>query len=165
MRISEAGLCIIKEFEGFKAKAYIPVPGDVPTIGYGFTEGVKMGDTMTREEADRIMVEKVLPDREDFVEKHALAPNQNQFDAMVSLCYNIGAGNFKKSQVLALHNQGNFAAAGKAFLNWTKSGGKVIPGLVRRRNEEMVLYLAPVYVVTKNTITDAVATGIDPTKE
>ena len=66
---------------------------------------------------------------------------QNQFDAMVSLCYNIGAGNFRKSTVLREHRSANYSQAAKAFLMWNKAGGKVLNGLVARREAEKALYL------------------------
>lgn len=134
----------LQRLEGFSEVAYIPVPGDVPTIGYGFTHGVKMGDTITREEADhRFVIELVK--YEMAVERACTnPPNQNQFDAMVLLCFNIGITGFCKSTVLRCHNAGDHQAAARAFGLWNKSGGKVYAGLTRRRAEEAALYLTPV---------------------
>lgn len=144
MKLSTNGLNLLKDFEGFRDKAYIPVPGDVPTIGFGFTEGVSMGDTMTLEEGLARLRLEVVPYERAVEQACELSPNQNQFDAMVLLCYNIGVGGFKRSSVLRAHNAGDPQAASRAFGLWNKSGGKVYAGLTRRRAAEAALYLTPV---------------------
>ena len=144
MKLSIHGKTILKRLEGFSAVAYIPVPGDVPTLGYGFTEGVTMGDTITREEADRRLSAILVPYEIVVEDACTNTPNQNEFDAMVLLCFNIGIGGFKKSTVLRCHNAGDHQAAARAFALWNKSGGKVYTGLTRRRAEEAALYLTPV---------------------
>lgn len=133
----------LKRLEGFRDRAYIPVPGDVPTIGYGFTDGVRLGDVMTRDEADSRLVRELRPYEQAVALACALAPNQNQFDAMVLLCFNIGVAGFQRSTVLKAHNRGDHQAAARAFGLWNKSGGRVYPGLTRRRAEESALYLTP----------------------
>lgn len=143
MRLSDDGRARLKRLEGFRAKAYIPVPGDVPTIGYGFTEGVSLGDVMTHAQADaRLIVELQMYERA-VSRALTIPPNQNQFDACVLLCFNIGMTGFAKSTVCKAHNRGDFEAAGRAFALWNKSGGKVYKGLVSRRAEESALYLTP----------------------
>ena len=144
MRLSNPSRERLKRLEGFRAKAYIPVPGDRVTIGYGFTDGVKMGDTMTREEADARLIEELRPYELAVWQACTNEPNQNQFDAMTSLCYNIGTAGFKRSTVLKAHNRGDHQAAARAFGLWVKAGGKEWPGLVRRRAAEASLYLTPV---------------------
>lgn len=148
MRLSDAGLALLKEFEGCRLNAYDDGVG-VWTIGYGSTLGVKPGDTITREEAERLLREVDLPKFEKEVFRDTAdpalgpgrTPTQNQFDAMVCLCYNIGQGNFRQSTVLRRFLQGDFNSAGEAFLMWNKAGGKVLPGLVRRREAERDLFL------------------------
>jgi lysozyme len=144
MKLSTHGKTILQRLEGFSAVAYIPVPGDVPTLGYGFTEGVQMGDTITREEADRRLLPILAPYESAVTELCTRQPNQNEFDAMVLLCFNIGVNGFKKSTVLRCHNAGDHQAAARAFALWNKSGGRVYTGLTRRRAEEAALYLMPV---------------------
>ena len=144
MRISQRALNKLKELEAFEPNAYIPVPGDVPTIGYGFTKGVEMGDTMTRAKADARLVEEVAPYSDAVQKACTVRPNQNEFDAMVLLCYNIGISGFKGSTVLKCHNRGDKQAAARAFGLWNKSGGKVYRGLTNRRAYEASLYLEPV---------------------
>lgn len=162
MKLSQQGLTLLKEFEGFRAKAYIPVPGDVPTIGYGFTHGVKMGDVMTPAEADARLIEELRPYEMAVWQACTNEPNQNQFDAMVLICYNIGTAGFKRSTVLKAHNRGDYQAAARAFGLWNKSGGKVYAGLTRRRAEESALYLTPVPDDVRAPIAPAMPQRIDP---
>ena len=144
MRLSNPSRERLKRLEGFRAKAYIPVPGDKITIGYGFTHGVKMGDVMTRDEADARLIEELRPYETVVWQGCTNEPNQNEFDAMTSLCYNIGPGGFKRSTVLKAHNRGDHQAAARAFGLWVNAGGKQWPGLVRRRAAEAALYLEPI---------------------
>ena len=143
MRLSLPSRERLKRLEGFRANAYIPVPGDRTTIGYGFTDGVKLGDTMTREEADARLVEELRPYEMAVWQGCTREPNQNEFDAMVLLCFNIGPAGFRRSTVLRAHNRGDHQAAARAFGLWNKSGGKVYAGLTKRRSEESALYLTP----------------------
>ena len=143
MRLSLPSRERLKRLEGFRANAYIPVPGDRTTIGYGFTDGVKLGDTMTREEADARLVEELRPYEMAVWQGCTREPNQNEFDAMVLLCFNIGPAGFRRSTVLKAHNRGDCQAAARAFGLWNKSGGKVYAGLTKRRAEESALYLTP----------------------
>ena len=143
MRLSLQSRERLKRLEGFRANAYIPVPGDRVTIGYGFTDGVKIGDRMTREEADARLVEELRPYEMAVWQGCTREPNQNEFDAMVLLCFNIGPAGFRRSTVLKAHNRGDCQAAARAFGLWNKSGGKVYAGLTKRRAEESALYLTP----------------------
>ncbi|MGL4230893.1 MAG: lysozyme [Casimicrobium sp.] len=142
MKISDAGLDLIKEFEGLRLEAYL-CPASVWTIGYGTTRGVKEGMKITREEAERFL-------RAD-VEKYEQAVNelmqqgftsQTQFDAFVSLAYNIGRQAFATSTALKRHRNGDFAGAADAITWFNRGGGRVLPGLVRRREAEKKLYLS-----------------------
>lgn len=144
MKTSARGIALLKQFEGFRERAYKDVAG-VWTIGYGFTEGVREGDVLPREEADARLVSELA--KYEHAVRLATAtqePNQNQFDAMVCLAWNIGINGFKKSTVVKAHNRQDFAAAARAFSLWNKVGGKVVNGLVRRRAAEAALYLEPI---------------------
>jgi lysozyme len=145
MQTNAEGLSLIKIFEGLRLKAYKD-PVGILTIGYGHTYAagapeVKLGMVITREEAeamlrrDLVMYEKAVAD----AVKVALTSNQNS--ACVSLCYNIGPGNFKKSSVLRFINQGRFDDAADAFLLWNRAGGKILSGLVKRRAAEAALFI------------------------
>lgn len=144
MKTSQAGIQLLISFEGFRGQAYIPVPGDRPTIGFGFTEGVKMGDTMTLYDAKERLKKELVKYEQGVLEALTLPPTQPEFDALVSLCFNIGIAGFKRSSVVKAHNRGDKQAAARAFSLWNKSGGKVYAGLTRRRAAEAALYLTPV---------------------
>lgn len=140
MKTSPEGIALIKRFEGCRLEAYL-CPANVWTIGYGHTGAdVVKGLKITQETAD-ILLRRDLFKFEAAVERAAGPAYQNQFDAMVSLCYNIGPTAFAKSSVARLHKNGQYASAAQAFLLWNKGGGKVLPGLVKRRNAERNLYL------------------------
>lgn len=139
MNISNAGIDLIKRFEGLRLKAYL-CPAGVWTIGYGTTKGVKAGQRITEAQAEELLradVEKF----ELAVIRTVKAPlTQNQLDALVSLAYNIGNKAFGNSTLLRLLNAGDYAGAAKQFDRWTRGGGKVLPGLVKRRAAERALF-------------------------
>lgn len=140
MRTSQRGLSLIKSFEGLRLLAYRDAIG-VWTIGYGATRGVKPGMSVTKEQAERMLlndVQRFEPEVERLV-KVPLAGNQ--WDALVSFTYNLGAANLESSTLLRLLNRGDYAGAAEQFPRWNKAGGKVLPGLVRRREAERALFL------------------------
>ena len=140
--ISQKGIDLIKEFEGCKLTAYWDKWGKVWTIGYGWTNGVKKGDVWTQAKAEWMLKEGVVPYARAVSEAVGDSEtSQNQFDAMTSLCYNIGPPNFRKSSVLRYHKLGDRTKAAQSFLMWNKSGGKVLNGLTRRRRAEANLYV------------------------
>lgn len=142
MKTSSRGISLIKQFEGFRSAAYQDVAG-VWTIGYGFTHGVQAGDQMTRAQADQRLAEE-LRAYEAAVRAAAGACNQNQFDALVCFAWNVGVAGMRGSSVIKAHRRGDFDAAARAFGLWNKAGGKIWPGLTRRRAAEAALYLEPV---------------------
>lgn len=139
-RVSKTGVDLIKSFEGLRLNAYDDGTG-VLTIGYGSTNGVQWGDAITEDEADRLLKEDL--DRfERCVETAVEAPlTQNQFDALVSLAFNIGCGAFRRSTLLRRLNRGGYLAAANQFPRWSRAGGRVLQGLVRRRAAERALFL------------------------
>jgi lysozyme len=138
-QIGPRGLALVKEFEGLRLKAYL-CPARVLTIGYGSTgPHVTPGLVITEAQADALL-QKDLDRFEDAVAKAAPNATQNQFDAMVALAFNIGIGAFLKSTVLRKHLDGNHRAAAEAFGMWVNAGGRVLPGLQRRRAREADLY-------------------------
>lgn len=138
---SDAGIALIKRFEGLRLSAYRD-SGDVPTIGYGHIEGVRMGTTITEEKAEQLL-RGDIGRAEDAVHAAVTVPlSQHQFDALVSLTYNIGAGALRKSTLLRLLNEGDYAGAAKQFERWKYDDGKVLQGLVRRRADEKDLFLS-----------------------
>lgn len=143
MKTSNRGLSLIVQFEGFRGEAYRDVVG-VVTIGFGFTKGVKMGDKMTLTEARDKLKHEIVEYEQGVLSACTRPPNQNQFDAFVCFAFNVGLAGFRKSSVLKAHNRGDHQAAARAFGLWNKAGGKVWPGLTRRRAAEAALYLEPV---------------------
>lgn len=139
MHTSQKGLDLIKSFEGLRLSAY-RCPADIPTIGYGTTSGVKMGDTITKERAEELLREDVKRFEAQVFRLVKVPLSQGQFDALVSFVYNLGAGNLSNSTLLRLLNAGDYAGAAAQFDRWTKAGGKVLPGLVRRRAAERALF-------------------------
>ena len=137
----------MKRYEGFASKPYL-CPAGVWTIGYGSTY-LEDGTPVTKDTPpiDYARGTKLLAIRLEAYEKaidtavHTQL-NQNQYDALVSLCYNIGQGNFSRSTLVKYINSGNSTKAAGEFLNWNKVKGKPITGLTRRREEEMKLFLS-----------------------
>lgn len=140
MKPSEAGLALIRQFEGLRLSAY-KCPAGVPTIGYGTTNGVKMGQTITREEADRLLQDDAQRFADHVAALVKVKLNQNQIDALVSFVYNVGPSAFAGSTMLRLINQGLYADAARQFQRWNKAGGEVMPGLTRRRAAERDLFM------------------------
>ena len=144
MKVSSKGLELIKEFEGFSSVAYL-CSAKKATIGYGNTfweDGtpVKIGDQISKERAETLL-KHVVDNFSVAVEVDIkIEVTQNQFDALVSLAYNIGLGAFKNSTLLRQLNRGNFVGASQEFLRWDKSNGKPLPGLTRRREREKLLF-------------------------
>ncbi|TXH53182.1 MAG: lysozyme [Desulfurellales bacterium] len=159
MQISDEGLRLIKSFEGYLDKqpdgsclAYT-CPAGVATIGWGCTEGVKLGMRWTAAEAEAGLRREIAKHEAHVTRLVTVDINQNEFDALVSFCYNVGPGGKDKSgkvipglstsTILKKLNAGDRTGAAQAFRLWNKGGGKVLPGLVSRRSREAALFLKP----------------------
>ena len=141
MKTSHKGIALIKEFEGLRLKAY-KCPGGVWTIGYGHTACVKPGMVISEAQAEEYLKADLIS-FERYLNGLGLALNQNQFDALISLIYNIGIGNFQKSTLLRKARiNANDNSIMDEFLRWVYSKGRVLPGLQRRRLREMKLYFS-----------------------
>lgn len=146
MKTGFQGLRLIRQFEGLRLEAYEDEAG-IWTIGYGHTAQAgppnpKAGMRLTRKQADDLLAAD-LTQYETAVENAlARAPSQVQFDAMVSLCFNIGPANFTRSGVIRAFNDGRTEQAAQAFLAWNRAKGRVLPGLTRRRQAERRLFLS-----------------------
>jgi lysozyme len=139
MKTGPAGLHLIKTFEGLKLNAY-KCPAGVWTIGYGTTKGVKPGQAITAAKAEELLAAD-LRKFEDTVNTSVAVPiTQGQFDALVSLTYNIGSGAFRASTLLRKLNAKDYAGAAEQFPRWNRAGGKVLAGLTRRREAERKLF-------------------------
>lgn len=144
MKISNTGINLIRGFEDLRLKAYDDGVG-VWTIGYGTTviNGVKVkkGDICTIEQAKSYMAQDLKKFESAVNTAVKVTLNQNQFDALVSLTYNIGIGAFKGSTLLMLLNAKDYKHAAEQFQRWNRGGGRVLNGLIKRRKIEMELFL------------------------
>jgi lysozyme len=123
-------------YEGYSDEAIIPIPGDVPTYGFGTTEGVKMGDRITPPKA----VARALQDvtrYEQILRKCVHVPlHQYEYDALISLSYNIGSGAFCGSTLVKKANAGDYAGMCREILRWDRAQGRQVHGLTLRRESE-----------------------------
>ena len=145
-KTATAGVDLIKSFEGFRSKPY-KCPAGVPTIGYGATfypdkKKVTMSDPAITETQGTELLKSMLVNFERYVDSYCRDDlNQNQFDALVSFCYNLGPANLKSSTLLKKVNiNPNDETIRAEFMKWVKAGGKTLKGLVRRREAEANLY-------------------------
>ena len=141
-----AGIDMIKRFEGFRSAPY-KCPAGIPTIGYGATfytssKKVTMTDKPITESEAASLLRYMLKSFEQYVDSYAIDTiTQNQFDALVSFCYNLGPSNLKSSTLIKKVNANpNDPAIRVEFMKWTKAGGRTLAGLVKRREAEANLY-------------------------
>lgn len=134
--LSAAGLLSIASWEGFKSEAYIPVEGDVPTVGFGHTEGVRLGDTVTVPQALSLLREDVRTAEQAVLYCVRVPLSQGELDAYVSLAFNIGATAFCGSTLVQKLNAGDHIGACEEIKRWHFSGGKSVTGLENRRQAE-----------------------------
>jgi lysozyme len=141
METSQRGVDLIKSFEGLRLKAYRDAVG-LLTIGYGHTgRDVTEGLVITEAGAEELLRADLMR-FEDAVRKHAGPATRNQFDAMVSLAFNVGVTAFANSTLARKHRADDRTGAANEFLRWNRAGGRPLPGLTRRRQAERRLYLA-----------------------
>ena len=139
MKISLEGLSLIKRFEGCRLKAYKCSAG-VLTIGYGHTGGVTETDTITQDDANKLLHEDVAK-FEEYVDDNVIVElNQGQFDALVAWTFNLGPGNLRESTMLKKLNEADYTSVPNEMKRWNKAGGKTLDGLIRRRNAEALLF-------------------------
>lgn len=167
MKTSHKGLDLMHKFEGYKNKPYL-CPAHIHTVGWGtvlYQEQIRL--PVVRKEGYTGIIRKEMPlkegdnrvwTKEELVtlfkndlaafERAVLrlvpssAGSQGRFDALVCLAYNIGSGNLQRSTIRMRANRGDWGGAADAFRMWVKGGGKVLPGLVRRREAEIALFLS-----------------------
>jgi lysozyme len=150
MKISQAGVDLIKSFEGLSLKAYkVDGAGEKYwTIGYGsYGPHVHEGMVITKVKAEELLKDELERFVKGVDELVKVTINQHQFDALVSFAYNCGLGNLKTSTLLKLVNKKDFKGAANEFDKWTRAGGNVLKGLVRRRAAEQELFTKPVAVI------------------
>jgi lysozyme len=132
---SKNGLLMTEGFEGVRLSAYLD-GNKIPTIGYGHTAGVQMGDTCTQEQAEDWLVEDIKWAMSVVNDKVTVVLNQEEADALCDFIYNCGSGHFESSSLLRDINSGAFANAAADFEKWDICSGAVCAGLLRRRDAE-----------------------------
>ncbi len=167
MRLSKAGADLMHKYEGYRNKPYL-CPAHIWTIGYGhvlYQEQIKLlvvrkegytgllrkeyplkaedNRVWSKEEINKLFAEDVsLFERGVLRLVPSSAGSQGRFDALVSFAFNAGLGNLQRSSIRMKANRGDHAGAAESFMVWVKGGGKVLPGLVKRRTDEKLLYLS-----------------------
>jgi lysozyme len=139
LSLTALGFVGILGYEGYSGETIIPIPGDVPTIGFGTTEGVKHGDTITPPQA----VKRALKDVQKFegaIKQCVKVPlHQYEYDVFVSLSYNIGTGAFCSSTLVRKLNEQDYSGACAEISRWVYANGKKIQGLINRRERERAM--------------------------
>jgi lysozyme len=143
--ISDVGLQLIKAFEGKHNNGYL-CPAKVWTIGYGHTgttfgSPTPQGQIITDAQIDELLKQDMKRFEDAVLNTVKVPLTQNQFDALISFTFNVGAGALASSTLLKLLNQGKYVEVPAQFLRWNKGGGKVLAGLVRRRQSEAHLFV------------------------
>lgn len=149
MQVSDKSIELIKRFEGCSLSAYPdPGTGGAPwTIGYGWTgnvdgKPVRPGMKIDQATADRLLRTGIVSYDQAVNKMLKVKVTQNQYDALVSLAYNIGTRALSTSTLMRKLNSGDYSGAADEFLRWNKSGGKVMPGLTNRRKAEREVFLS-----------------------
>ncbi len=145
MKMTDAGLSLIKGFEGFRGTAY-RCPSGVWTIGYGHTSqagppAVTRGMRLSEPEAENVLRADVDAFARGVTAELRRDISDAQFSALVSFAYNVGLGAFRSSSVLKAVNAGDFDAVPRRLGLWVKGGGKLLPGLVKRRAAEAEMFI------------------------
>ncbi len=145
---------LIKKWEALKLEAYLPTPNDVWTIGWGHTHTTKRGMKITKAEAQALFDRDIAWAERAVNTKVKVPLTQNQFDALVSFVFNVGETAFANSTMLRKLNAGDYQGAANEFPRWNKQKGQVLRGLVRRRAEEMEIFLSAAPVVNTSVTVD-----------
>ncbi|MGB7761590.1 MAG: lysozyme [Bryobacteraceae bacterium] len=144
-KASPAAYALIKRFESLQLRAYL-CPARVWTIGWGHTAGVKPGDTVTEEQAEALLSSDIAPLERDLPEIIRAPLTDRQFDALISLCFNLRGGALALPSIapklVARLNAGDPAGAAAELLDIDKANGQTLPGLTRRRQAERQLFLS-----------------------
>ena len=139
MKISENGLELIKKFEGCETTAYQDSVG-VWTIGFGHTKGVEEGQTCSIEDAESMLADE-MNEYEGYINNMVKVElQQHEFDALVAWVYNLGPTNLGESTMLKVLNGGQFDRVPDEMNRWTRAGGEILEGLVRRRQAESLMF-------------------------
>jgi lysozyme len=146
MRCNDAGIQIIKAFEGFRSKPY-KCSANVSTVGFGSTRGFDNGpvrmdmEPVTREEAEELLRRDIRQTESAVGKLIKVALTENEFSALCSFCYNVGSGNLQRSSLRLKLNRNDRLGAADEFPKWRRAAGKILRGLVLRREAERILFM------------------------
>ena len=156
--VTEAGLDLIKRFEGFSPTIYI-CPAGYPTIGYGHVvlahEREQFAAGITQAEATELLRKDVRIAERAVLRLISVPLTDGQFDALVSFTFNLGAGSLQRSTLRQKVNRGEHEGVPAELMKWVRAAGKKLPGLVRRRRVEISIYAdkySPSATIQKNTL-------------
>ena len=136
--LSATALVAIALHEGYRENAYIPLAGDIPTIGFGTTSGVKLGDRTSPEKALQVALRDIQKFEGALKQCVKVPLTQGEYDVYISLSYNIGSSSFCRSTLVKKLNGQDYEGACKEILRWDQFQGKRLPGLTKRRQEEYI---------------------------
>ena len=139
MKTSDEGISLIKKFEGCRLEPYF-CSGNVLTIGYGHTKDVVENMSITEDTAEALLKEDLKDFEEQVSNLVKVELNQNQFDALIAWTFNLGSGNLSSSTLLKKLNNSEYGEVPEQIKRWNKAGGKVLEGLIRRREAEALLF-------------------------
>lgn len=137
--IPQEALDLVKTFEGLRLSAYQCAAGKW-TIGYGHTRGVKQGQRITENQAEAFLIDDLMRAAAPLNRYVTVPLSRQQYAALLSFVFNVGASNFKQSTLLKKLNQGLYGSVPAQLVRWNKARGKVLKGLVRRRAVEAALW-------------------------
>lgn len=140
MKIGLPGVALIQQYEKCRLRAYLPTPDDVWTCGWGSTKGVTEETVWTQQEADARFMEDIAWVEACINKAVTALLTQNEFDALCSLCFNIGCPRFGSSSLVKALNSGDYDAAATHFHDWNKQVGHEVAGLTNRRAKEAKLF-------------------------
>lgn len=147
LRASQRLIDYLKGFEVLKLKAYLPTPNDKWTIGWGHTRDVFEGMTTTEAQAEIFLAQDIGVAEGAVHSLVTVGLSQQQYDALVSLVFNIGTGNFLTSTLLKILNEGNYEGVPAQMSRWIKQKGKTVNGLINRRKADIAIWNSGEYVV------------------
>ena len=133
------GIDIVKEAEGLRLSAYL-CPAGIPTIGYGHTKGVKLGDTCTKEQAEKWLENDFFTAKQEVKAVVKVPLRENQLDALASFVFNLGVRKLTQSTLLKKLNAGDYSGAAAEFDKWVFAGKVKLNGLIKRRAKERKLF-------------------------